>query len=383
MSILPSVPKDSSTNSSQSNNSRDRRFWTFLSIAGILALFATPYPNAARWVGFTFAAYAAVSNDSIQTIGTFLASNRHRPWWMLWLFIGGIFLATVGYSWMTTDVVGAIEMVDGVEQAIPDGIPDGDVSNGRLASKGFSETPMSFKVVQVIAPLILLALTRLKMPVSTTFLLLTAFSTKGTAVVKVMEKSLTGYLLAFVIALLVWVSLSRLFKKLFVGKASPVWSIFQWCTTGFLWSVWIMQDAANIAVFLPRSLSPLEFCAFAGTVFFGLGWMFYRGGERIQEVVEEKSEIFDVRAATVIDFIYALILYYFKLKSNIPMSTTWVFLGLLAGRELGMSLSSTGTRDIWGAIRLMLKDATMALIGLAISLGLAYMANPSLFMLMM
>ena len=172
---------------------------------------------------------------------------------------------------------------------------------------------MSFKVVQVIAPLILLALTRLKMPVSTTFLLLTAFSTKGTAVVKVMEKSLTGYLLAFVIALLVWVSLSRLFKKLFVGKASPVWSVFQWCTTGFLWSVWIMQDAANIAVFLPRSLSPLEFCAFAGTVFLGLGWMFYRGGERIQEVVEEKSEIFDVRAATVIDFIYAIILYYFKL----------------------------------------------------------------------
>ncbi|MEL6973478.1 MAG: hypothetical protein AAFO02_25200, partial [Bacteroidota bacterium] len=36
------------------------------------------------------------------------------------------------------------------------------------------------------------------------------------------------------------------------------------------------------------------------------------------------------------DFLYALILLFFKEFSNVPMSTTWVFLGLLAGREIAI-----------------------------------------------
>ena len=39
-------------------------------------MFVTPYPQIAMWVGFLFAAYAAVANDSIQTLGTFIASNQ-------------------------------------------------------------------------------------------------------------------------------------------------------------------------------------------------------------------------------------------------------------------------------------------------------------------
>ena len=43
---------------------------------------------------FLFAAYAAVANDSIQTLGTFIASNQDKKWWVLWIFIGGVFLIT-------------------------------------------------------------------------------------------------------------------------------------------------------------------------------------------------------------------------------------------------------------------------------------------------
>ena len=46
-------------------------------------MFVTPYPQIAMWVGFLFAAYAAVANDSIQTLGTFIASNQDRKWWVL------------------------------------------------------------------------------------------------------------------------------------------------------------------------------------------------------------------------------------------------------------------------------------------------------------
>ena len=46
----------------------------------------------------------------------------------------------------------------------------------------------------------------------------------------------------------------------------------------------------------------------------------------------------DTRSATIIDFIYGLILLIFKEWSNMPMSTTWVFLGLLAGREVALTI---------------------------------------------
>lgn len=50
-----------------------------------------------------FAAYAAVANDSIQSLGTFIESNSKRKWWVLWLFVGSIFLVTVSFSWVYFD----------------------------------------------------------------------------------------------------------------------------------------------------------------------------------------------------------------------------------------------------------------------------------------
>ena len=91
--------------------------------------------------------------------------------------------------------------------------------------------------------------------------------------------------------------------------------------------MWLQQDAANIAVYLPRSLSGWEFAGFAGIVVLGLGWIFKNGGDKIQEVVDEKNNVTDIRAATIIDLLYAIILFYFKIHSKIPMSTTWVFFG--------------------------------------------------------
>ena len=76
----------------------ERNFLTFIVLAFILAMFVSPYPHLAMWVGFVFAAYAAVANDSIQTLGTFIASNQDKKWWVLWIFIGGVFIATHSYK---------------------------------------------------------------------------------------------------------------------------------------------------------------------------------------------------------------------------------------------------------------------------------------------
>jgi hypothetical protein len=331
---------------------------TFMvAVATLLVAIGVIFPHAevARWVGFALAGYSAVANDSIQTIGTFIASNRGKPWWLLWLFIGGIFLLTVTYSWW---------------------VYDGDVTYQRLASKGFETTPASFGYLQIAAPVVLLILTRARIPVSTTFLLLSCFATDPGTIGKVLTKSVAGYGVAFVAAIVVWFAVSRTVERFEArGPAHPAWRVGQWCTTGILWSVWLMQDASNIAVYLPRSLSAWELGAFAGVVFVGLGLLFKFGGARVQRVVDEKSRVVDVRSATVIDLVYAVILYLFKVESQIPMSTTWVFVGLLAGREIAMALRNTTDGGIRPALKLMGKDLLYVSIGLAVSVGLAVAVN--------
>ncbi len=59
--------------------------------------------------------------------------------------------------------------------------------------------------------------------------------------------------------------------------------------------------------------------------------------EDIQKVVLEKTGTRYARSATIINIIYAAVLFYFKELNDLPMSTTWVFVGLLCGRELAIS----------------------------------------------
>ncbi|EMR03848.1 hypothetical protein [Cesiribacter andamanensis] len=336
----------------------ERNFLILIATLFIVCAFVTPFPHVAMWVGFAIAGYSAIANDSIQTLGTFIASNSQRKWWILWLYMGLIFVATMLYSWL---------------------VYDGDVSYQRLSSKGFDEAPTSFSFLQLAAPIFLLLLTRLRMPVSTTFLILSAFATTSDAILSVLSKSMVGYLIAFFAALLVWFAVARFTKNLFKGKPASWWLPVQWVTSGALWFTWLSQDAANIAIFLPRSLSVEQFIAFTGYIFLGLGLLFYLKGDKIQSVVSEKAGIADIRAATIVDFIYALLLFYFKTLSTIPMSTTWVFLGLLAGRELAISISKKRKKKKYRStkrtMRMIGKDLLYALIGLLVAVILALSIN--------
>src|SRR5690606_17019491 len=135
-----------------------------------------------------------IANDSIQTIGTFLSSNADRKWWQLWLFIAGIFAITATYSWVNYG---------------------GDVSFERLTkTPAFAQAPESFAFLQLAAPLILLLLTRLRMPVSTTFLLLSAFSADSSGIIGMTKKSLGGYFVAFLTAIIVWYVAARIINAI-------------------------------------------------------------------------------------------------------------------------------------------------------------------------
>ena len=337
----------------------ERIFLIIISICFFSAGLFYEYARIAMWLGFMFAAYSAIANDSIQTIGTFLSSNSDRRWYTLWLYIGGIFLVTVTYSWITYS---------------------GDVSYQRLTTDALAEAPTSFTFLQIAAPIFLLIITRLRMPVSTTFLILSCFSADLAGIIDMLGKSMLGYVTAFTVGMIVWVSVSRWISSHFVGEPSPYWRILQWITSGCLWSVWVMQDIANVAVYLPRSLNTYQFLGFALFIFAGLGVLFYMRGDKIQEIVTEKSHTTDVRSATVIDFIYAILLFFFKELSHIPMSTTWVFIGLLAGREIAMSIMDQEGfgKSYKRTFKLVRRDILYAAIGLLISIILAISINPDI-----
>ena len=62
------------------------------------------------------------------------------------------------------------------------------------------------------------------------------------------------------------------------------------------------------------------------------------------------------------------------------MSTTWVFIGLLAGREIAMSFTDAQGKGkpFKASLKLIGKDAGYALIGLAVSIALAVAINPEI-----
>jgi phosphate/sulfate permease len=92
----------------------------------------------------------------------------------------------------------------------------------------------------------------------------------------------------------------------------------------------------------------------------------------LKKVVLTKTNTTDIRSATFVDLIYGLVLYLFKEVSHLPMSTTWVFVGLLAGREIAIAWNEKH-RSRQEVSRLVLSDFAKITVGLLISVGLAYL----------
>ena len=335
----------------------DSQYYIIIVILIAIAGFVFQQPTLAMLFGFAVAAFSTISNDSIQTLGTFLSSNRHVSWKILWLYIAGIMVATLSYGWITHS---------------------GDISFERLNQ---IPQPTEFSFLQLLSPVILIVLTRFRMPVSTTFLILATFSSPGT-IQGMLGKTFFGYVAAFMAAILVWGTIGYFSNKYRIkleGKLPKVsekrWRILQWISTGLLWSAWIMQDFANAMVYLPREIPATQLVAILGFMVAVMGFILHRGGGEIQQVIDEKTDVVRVKAATIIDFTYAIILVYFKELNDLPMSTTWVFLGMLAGREIALRAMTHKDKPYSHTLNLVKKDLMRAGFGLGVSLALAFFAN--------
>lgn len=300
--------------------------------------------------GFVLAAYSIIANDVIQTLGTFLSSNHRTPWWVLWLFAAAILsmVLLAGWYWNA-----------------------GDAAYGRLSA---IPLPAVFAWWHVAPPLLLLVLTRFGLPVSTTFLILSVFSSKE-VMASIVVKSLLGYAVAFGSALLAYGVFAAKLEARFLqqdNQSPRLWVVLQWVSTGFLWSQWLIQDLANIFVYVPRQQKIYEIAGAILLLISLLAVLFWQRGGRVQQIVLTKTNTTDIRSATIIDFIYGLVLLFFKELSQIPMSTTWVFVGLLAGREIGL-VWRLGVRPARELALLVFRDLGKVTAGLAASVLLVYL----------
>lgn len=318
-------------------------------------------------LGFMIAAYSVVANDAIQTLGTFLSSNSKRPWWVLWIFAASVLI---------------IVMIAGYHTQ------SGDIAFGRLNRLPYPEGGVQW--YHVLPPAVLLILTRYGIPVSTTFLVLTVFALTGGEATegvlgKMLIKSGLGYGVAFAFGAFVYILISRSWSRWIANtkdqKLPVYWTVLQWSATAFLWWQWLEQDFANIFIFLPRTtietagvtqvtfdLNILILATIVMTLY--LGWVFKNRGGEIQKIVLVKTNTTDIRAATLIDVMFAITLYIFKEMNDIPMSTTWVFLGLIAGRELAISFVA-GLRPRNETVKDVIADMGRLFLGLVISILLA------------
>ncbi len=298
--------------------------------------------------GFALAGYSVIANDSIQTLGTFIASKQK---WFKWYTLASaaslVMIFAITWGWYNYD---------------------GDISYGRLNRIPFQE----IQWYHAVAPGILLLLTRIGIPVSTTFLVLSAFATT-VVLEKMLVKSIIGYGIAATVAYVCWIVISKLINEKLDEVKGDKWINFWrnsvWVTSGWLWWVWLSHDVANIAVYLPRQLDVSLLLIVMAYFSLLLFYIFYIHGGPIQKVVLDKTGTRYARSATIINIVYAAVLYYFKELNDLPMSTTWVFVGLLCGRELAISTMNKDYKFKY-VFPLIGKDFVKMIFGLSVSVAI-------------
>jgi len=306
---------------------------------------------------FALAAYSVLWNDAVQTLMTYIHSNDDLPKKLLFAWVLSVLLWVLWYGYF---------------------FAEGWITYGRLDAKWYADVTVSWYMV--FFPLILVLLTRFRgIPVSTSLLMLSLFST-WLLFKNIVLKSAAWYIVAFISAYFIWLLAEYILKRIkYKSKWKKqrkiiFWRILQTCTTILLFSTWLMHDMVNIAVFLPRDMDLYILLTISGLFSLALAYTFYIDGWPVGKIVTSKTKIHRLIGATMVDGVYFVILVIFKEWSKIPMSTTWVFIGLLAGRQMAIrSIGRVGKVKKWQnkyklAAKEIWKDFAKMLFGLAVSL---------------
>jgi len=387
----------------------------------VLAIFIWNFWAA---LSFALAAYAVIGNDAVQTLMTYIHSNNDVPRKTLFAGVAAVLLGVIWYGFLTAwDITyGRLDAkwyanfeIQWYVAIFPlilvfltrfRGIP---VSTSLLMLSIFSTTLLFEKIVMKSALWYLVAfLASFVMWIIVEYTLKkfsTAKKNKALNFAGMVIKSIIaaavimvaiGYVvIPFVLSTFPAIEIPA-FSNLQIGlysavaflfvlgifyereaddsvsRSSVFWRCAQTFTTALLFGTWLMHDMVNIAVFLPTGFG-LEIMLLISALFvLGLAYTFHINGWPVGNIVTKKTTTNEIIAATMIDLVYFVILLIFKEWSNIPMSTTWVFVWLLAGRQFGIRAINRvdvvkGSGRMSVAFKESWKDFSKIMVGLGIS----------------
>lgn len=287
--------------------------------------------------------FSVIENSSFQIFGTFLTSNKNKSVFQIFIFIFAIFFVTLLFEWTTNG---------------------GRLDFDRLVNINYSEN-IDFR--SVLAPLLLFFLTYKKIPVSTTFILLSGFATKHT-VDSMLTKTATSYLVSFVFGYYIWYKLDKLLN----GKISDFdndkikkWENIQIISNIGLIIFWIMSNNSNLVVSLPRTFNILYFLIYILFCAISVFYVVFSRGGKIQSIIDAKNGLDNPKTNSILNIAFSLIIFMFQYINTTPVATTWSFVGLLSGRELALSMKSNGVKRI--TLIKILRDLSVLIYGLLIT----------------
>ena len=396
-------------------------FW-YVVLTLVLALFIG---NLWAAICFSLAAYAVIGNDAVQTLMTYLHSNNDIPWKYLYGWVAAVLLWVIWYWFLTNgwditygrlDAKGytGIE-VDWYIVIFPlilvfltrfRWIP---VSTSLLILSIFASELLFQKIVMKSALGYLVAfIASFSMWMIVESILKRKPKKAKDKVFNFTSMLFQAAVWAVVIMVAIWYVIIPLCLQLFsnfevpaisnfqlglytfaaflfvlwilyerkvdhtLSRNSMFWRIAQTFTTVLLFSTWLMHDMVNIAVFLWPTLSINIMVLISFIFLLGLAYTFRIKWWPVWNIVTKKTSTNEIVAATMIDLVYFAVLLIFKEWSDIPMSTTWVFVWLLAGRQL--AIRSINRIDVveWKdrfkvAFKEIWKDFSKIMVGLGIS----------------
>ncbi len=289
--------------------------------------------------------FSVIENSSFQMFGTFLTSNKNKSVFQIFFFIFAIFFITLAFEWFTNG---------------------GRLDFDRLININYSSN-VDFK--SILAPLLLFFLTYKKIPVSTTFVLLSGFATKHT-IDSMLTKTAASYLISFIFGYYIWYRLDRLLG----GKISDFdyekmnkWKNVQIISNIFLIVFWIMSNNSNLVVSLPRIFSVQYFIIYVLFCAISIFYVVFSRGGKIQSIIDAKNGLDNPKTNSIINVAFSLIILMFQCINTTPVATTWSFVGLLSGREFALSMRSfNGVKKV--TLIKILRDLSVLIYGLLITL---------------
>ncbi len=336
------------------------RFWILCLGLLLIGWVATIDYRWAMWIGFGIVAPAAIANDAIQIFSAYFTAEKNLPWkWSAAIF---------------STVMGVVHIWGWVRDS-------GSVSFGLLDRIAM---PERFTVWHMAAAVLLLLFTRYKAPVSNTMLILGAFGDER-VFNDVFMKSSLGLVCGLITSIVIFGVILQLERRGIVARVpadAQRWLRLLLSATCILFWGWLINDTAHFAVYLPRHLSGPEVCAFLAICVAVISVLCWKRLFNIRSIVGETYGMDDsqpiarlARSTALLMVSLAFVLFVLHDYMHVPLSSSFVFIGVLAGRDLLVTFFVPG--EFKGAASRFGKNLALAMLGALTAYGIS-VANHAL-----